>query len=282
MAVTEGAIVSIRDLIASGRLTAGQRLPAEAELAAELGLSRNSLREAVRALAQAGVLTVRHGDGTYVSSLEPQKLLGGLSLLTELMQTDGLLEAFQVRRLLEPPATGLAASMATPQDVADLRVSLESMSNAEGTEEMVRLDDQFHQRVIACTGNVTLQCLLGALAGQSLRARIWRTVAERGVRTDTLLQHAAIVEAIASGDAALATAASTMHVSSSERWLHELVAASDAENPERGLDHDQHSRRRRVRRAVPVKPVPEVRHVIGMDEVHDVLSGSLPEKTSDL
>jgi DNA-binding FadR family transcriptional regulator len=272
MAVTESAIVSIRDLIASGRLTAGQRLPAEAELAAELGLSRNSLREAVRALAQAGVLTVRHGDGTYVSSLEPQKLFGGLSLLTELMQTDGLLEAFQVRRLLEPPATGLAASMATPEDVADLRASLEAMSHAEGTEELVKLDDQFHQRVIECTGNVTLQCLLGALAGQSLRARIWRTVAERGVRTDTLLQHAAIVEAIASGDSALATAASTMHVSSSERWLHELVAASESQSAERAAAPTDRGRQRRVRRAVTINPVPEVRRVIGMDEVHDLLS----------
>src|SRR5690348_18361051 len=69
--VTEGAIDKIRERIVSGAWGPGDRLPRESELAAELGLSRNSLREAVRALSQLRVLEVRQGDGTYVSSLEP-------------------------------------------------------------------------------------------------------------------------------------------------------------------------------------------------------------------
>ena len=73
--VTEGAIDKIRERIVSGAWGPGDRLPKESELAAELGLSRNSLREAVRALSQLRVLEVKQGDGTYVSSLEPGLLL---------------------------------------------------------------------------------------------------------------------------------------------------------------------------------------------------------------
>src|SRR3989441_5613163 len=73
--VTDDAIDKIRERIVSGAWSAGDRLPKESELAAELGLSRNSLREAVRALSQLRVLEVRQGDGTYVSSLEPDLLL---------------------------------------------------------------------------------------------------------------------------------------------------------------------------------------------------------------
>src|SRR6266566_1136349 len=73
--VTDEAIEQIRVLVASGEWGPGTRLPREADLAAQLGLSRNSLREAVRALSLARVLEVRQGDGTYVSSLEPGELL---------------------------------------------------------------------------------------------------------------------------------------------------------------------------------------------------------------
>jgi DNA-binding FadR family transcriptional regulator len=73
--VTDDAIERIRERIASGTWGPGTRLPREADLAKQLGLSRNSLREAVRALSLARVLEVRRGDGTYVSSLEPDELL---------------------------------------------------------------------------------------------------------------------------------------------------------------------------------------------------------------
>src|SRR5258708_20480770 len=72
--VTHDAIETIRELIASGQWGPGTRLPREADLAAQLGLSRNSLREAVRALSLARVLEVRQGDGTYVSSPAPHHL----------------------------------------------------------------------------------------------------------------------------------------------------------------------------------------------------------------
>src|ERR1044072_7471230 len=71
--VTDDAIERIRELIASGAWGPGTRLPREPDLAKQLGLSRNSLREAVRALSLARVLEVREGDGAFVSSLEPDQ-----------------------------------------------------------------------------------------------------------------------------------------------------------------------------------------------------------------
>src|SRR6266705_5821758 len=81
--VTEDAIQKIRERIASGTWGPGTRLPREADLAAELGLSRSSLREAVRALSLIRVLEVRQGDGTYVSSLAADSLLDALSFIVE-------------------------------------------------------------------------------------------------------------------------------------------------------------------------------------------------------
>jgi GntR family transcriptional regulator, transcriptional repressor for pyruvate dehydrogenase complex len=77
VAVTDEAIEKIKAMIVSGQLQPGQRLPREADLAARLGLSRNSLREAVRALARVCILDVRQGDGTYVASLAADSLIDG-------------------------------------------------------------------------------------------------------------------------------------------------------------------------------------------------------------
>lgn len=84
--LTEAAIAQMREMIASGQLALGARLPPEAELAAQLGASRNTAREAVRALVTARVLDVRRGDGTYVTSLRPELLLEGLGAAVELLQ----------------------------------------------------------------------------------------------------------------------------------------------------------------------------------------------------
>ena len=88
VALTDQAIAKIKDLIMSGEFAAGSKLPKEQELAQRLGLSRNSLREAVRALTLIGVLEPRVGDGTYVTSLEPELLLTGMGFVSDLVSGD--------------------------------------------------------------------------------------------------------------------------------------------------------------------------------------------------
>src|ERR687887_2413283 len=90
VSLTDEAIARIRALIQSGRLPPGSKLPPEQQLAAELGMSRSPMREAVKALAVARVLEVRRGDGTYVTSLQPSLLLEGLGGAVELLQGDSV------------------------------------------------------------------------------------------------------------------------------------------------------------------------------------------------
>jgi len=90
VAVTDEAIDKIKEMIVSGELGPGDRLPKEADLADRLGLSRNSLREAVKALSLIHVLDVRQGDGTYVTSLEPRLLLDAMTFVVEFHRGTGV------------------------------------------------------------------------------------------------------------------------------------------------------------------------------------------------
>ncbi|MGZ4724653.1 MAG: FadR/GntR family transcriptional regulator, partial [Ilumatobacteraceae bacterium] len=126
--LTEAAIERVRHLIAEGDLGPGQRLPPEAELAEALGTGRSTVREAVRALVTARVLDVRRGDGTYVTSLRPELLLAGIGAAADLLQQGFTLELVQVRRILEPAATAMAATRITDAELDELEVCLHQMS----------------------------------------------------------------------------------------------------------------------------------------------------------
>jgi GntR family transcriptional regulator, transcriptional repressor for pyruvate dehydrogenase complex len=224
MALTDEAIEQIRNLIRSGALPPGSRLPPENELAAQLGLSRNSMREAVKALEMVRVLDVRRGDGTYVTSLEPRLLLEGLGLAVDLLQDESVLSVVEVRRLLEPAATGLAAERITDEGLARLEKRLRQMDEAgRDAERQVAADAAFHLEVFAATRNQTLLSILDGLSSLTLRARIWRAVVEADAITETLQQHRAIFSALAARDRPLAEAAALMHVTTSENWLRNVM-----------------------------------------------------------
>jgi len=138
--VTEHAVDKIRERIVSGAWSAGDRLPKESELAAELGISRNSLREAVRALSQLRVLEVRQGDGTYVSSLEPDLLLESTGFISHLLLGETELELYEVRRILEAAAAALAAGRIDAKEKLDLGQILDRMRAAQTVEELVEAD----------------------------------------------------------------------------------------------------------------------------------------------
>lgn len=230
MSLTERAIVRIRQLIQDGALPPGARLPPEQELAAELGLSRNLLREAVRSLVTTRVLEVRRGDGTYVTSLKPELLLEGVGLAVEMMKGDDLLEITEVRRLFEPVATGLAATRITAEQLTGVERHLNAMIAAQDdAEKLNHHDDAFHRAVFEATENNALCALLGGIAGRTLRTRVWRGLVEGNVAGRTIAEHAAIYRALADGDAALAHAAALIHVSTTETWLRENLGSTCSE-----------------------------------------------------
>lgn len=223
MAVTDTAITTIKNMIVSGELEPGQRLPPEKELGERLGLSRNSLREAVKSLALIRVLDVRRGDGTYVTSLRPELLLEAMSFVVDLHQDASVLEIFAVRRFLEPAAAELAVSQIAETELDELTAEIDALGEETPVEELVAHDLAFHHRITAAGGNEYLTSLLDALSSSTARARLWRGITEDRAVARTLAEHAAIVDALRRRDRDLVRATLTVHIAGIETWLRSAV-----------------------------------------------------------
>jgi GntR family transcriptional regulator, transcriptional repressor for pyruvate dehydrogenase complex len=224
MALTDDAINKIKQMIVSGDLRPGDRLPRESELAERLGLSRNSLREAVRALSLIHVLDVRQGDGTYVTTLEPSLLLDAMAFVVDFHRDDTVLQFFEVRRILEPAAAAMAASTMSEEDTEGLRKLLDELGPAPTVEELVANDIEFHRRIAAGSGNQVLCSLIEGLSGPTQRARIWRGLTQQDAVARTLQEHRLIRDAIASRQPEIARAWATVHVVGVEQWLRQALA----------------------------------------------------------
>ena len=224
MAVTDEAILKIKEMIISGELGPGDRLPPEKELSERLGLSRSSMREAVKALEVIRVLDVRRGDGTYVTSLEPRLLLEAMSFVVDLHDDSSILELFAVRRILEPAAVALASGRMTDEVIRGLRDQIESVDNSTDVEGLVAHDLEFHGSIASTAGNSYLSSLIESLSSHTVRARIWRGLTQENSVDRTLAEHRAIVDALERGDSDLAQALTVVHISGVEQWLRDAVA----------------------------------------------------------
>ncbi|HEY1575026.1 MAG TPA: FCD domain-containing protein [Pseudonocardiaceae bacterium] len=151
--LVDQVIEQMRQAIRAGDWAVDERIPPEPELVSVLGVGRNTVREAVRALAHAGLLEVRQGDGTFVRATS--EISGALRRVcgTELR------EVRQVRFLLEVEAARLAAAHRTDADVATLAATLAERDTAVADErwaDAVDADARFHQEVVGCAGNSLL------------------------------------------------------------------------------------------------------------------------------
>jgi GntR family transcriptional regulator, transcriptional repressor for pyruvate dehydrogenase complex len=219
VAVTDEAIEKLREMIVSGRLKPGDRLPREADLATSLGLSRSSLREAVRALSLVRILDVRQGDGTYVSSLAADSLLDALSFIVEFHHDASVLELLEVRRILEPAASARAAVQIDDTSLASLEEILDRSTPDSAVEELVRNDVEFHRAIAVASGNTVLASLIESLSGPTQRARVWRGITQEGALARTLAEHRSIFGAIRAHDPELARTWATVHIAGVEDWI---------------------------------------------------------------
>ncbi|WP_106401214.1 FadR/GntR family transcriptional regulator [Actinocorallia populi] len=219
MSVTDEAIEKIKTMIISGQLAPGTRLPREEELAGQLGLSRNSLREAVRALTAMRILVTRQGDGTYVSGLEPHVLMEAMTFVSDVSQGDSAAQLIGVRRLLEPQVTGLASARLTDGQLLVLREAFEKSVAAESVEEFIEWDMAFHRTIAESVGNPLLTMLLDVLSTRTQRIRIVRGTELAGRMESVHREHETILHALEARDALLAVSAATLHLSAVERWL---------------------------------------------------------------
>ncbi|MGZ3506084.1 MAG: FadR/GntR family transcriptional regulator [Vulcanimicrobiaceae bacterium] len=219
MSLTDEAIEKIKAMIVAGELRPGDRLPKEPELADRLGLSRNSLREAVRALALVRVLDVRQGDGTYVTSLEPELLLDAMKFVLDFHRDTTMLQLFEVRRILEPAAVAMATVRVSDSEIARLREILGTATPDSSIEDFVRADIEFHQCLNAASGNQVLCSIIEGLVAPTTRARLWRGRTETNALEKSLNEHRMILHGVEQRDADLARSWATIHISGIEEWL---------------------------------------------------------------
>jgi DNA-binding FadR family transcriptional regulator len=182
----------LREGIASGEWPIGQRIPTEAVLVESLGVGRNTVREAVRALAHAGILDVRQGDGTYVRATS--EVSGALRRLCGAELRDVL----SVRRGLEVEGARLAATHRTDDDVAELRALLARRDEClrDGhTDDFARADVDFHLAVVRSSHNAMLTELY-----RGLIEAITASVATTHETPVEIVDHGVLLDHIAAGD----------------------------------------------------------------------------------
>jgi GntR family transcriptional regulator, transcriptional repressor for pyruvate dehydrogenase complex len=228
VSITDDALARLRELILSGELEPGSQLPPEQELASQLGVSRGSMREAVRALTHARLVEVRRGLGTFVTGLEPALLLEGVRTAAQAARDESIFEIFEIRRILEPAAAGLAASRITEAQLAELRAHLDAMRQAtRNPAEFMRHDEEFHDCIAHAAGNSWLRALLRGLATPTIQVRTRRLQAGEQVPELTITQHERIYDALARRDAALAEAAALLHIATTAHGLRALLASEE-------------------------------------------------------
>lgn len=205
----------LRTLITAGEFTPGSRLPAERDLAKQLGVSRPSVREALIALEVEGWVEVRTGSGVYVQDRSSAAARGNPVASNEW----GPLELIRARRVLEGEIASLAASMAKRKDIAAMRVALADMvRDADAGTLPIEGDRAFHSAIVQSTGNTVLietihgfwdsrrGPLFERLGGYFETVASWRSA---------IAEHTAILDAIVAHDAAGARAAMHAHMDKS-------------------------------------------------------------------
>jgi DNA-binding FadR family transcriptional regulator len=221
---TDVVVQSIRQMIIEGRLRPGDRLPIEKDLAAALGVSRNPLREGVRALSIMGVLETRQGDGTYVTRLDPSMLLAPMGFVVDLQDPSGTHHLHAVRRILEAEAAALAARQIHAEQLAaadellrhnDAELTLEQPNH----ETVIENDIAFHRIIAEASGNPVLAALIDALGGRTMRDRLRRSITEPGADETAHREHLSILAALTTHDPDRARTRMAAHLFTVEDYL---------------------------------------------------------------
>jgi GntR family transcriptional repressor for pyruvate dehydrogenase complex len=224
--VSQDIIEQVRDLVTSGRLKSGDRLPSERELSQALSVSRSSVREAVRAMESLGLIQARAGEGTFVAS--PSASHGSDPLIASLHQDWSTQhKLFEVRRVIEPDLAALAARRATTEQIERLRAILNDQEAeiARGGTGM-KQDSLFHYLLAEATGNEVLVRIMDSLMDLLLKTR------EESLQQDrrparSLKQHRAMLRAIEARNPRAAERLMYQHIAE----IEELVFSQEKQPP---------------------------------------------------
>lgn len=201
----------IQGLVDAGTISPGDQLAPERELAAQLGVSRTSFRQALTALEALGMVEIRHGSGVYLLATEPEQVVQSLAI-TLAEQNQRLPEAMEARMALERFIAGLAASRRTAADLDHARRALEEMDAEVAVGGMgIAPDARFHRAIWAAAHNGVLQQLLEGLAEPIARIRE-ESLSQPERPHRSLEAHWRILHAIEDKDPSAAVAAMDAHL----------------------------------------------------------------------
>lgn len=223
--LSEQVIEQLQDLILQGHLSSGDRLPSERELCEQFGVSRTVVREAMKVLAQRGMLMIEPGRGTFVTLPAEHDLARSITLFAQAHDVS-FTELVAVRRALEPEIADLAAGGATEAHLRRLQSAVEVMDRSlTDPEAYVAADQEFHGVLAEATGNNLFIALAGVFVDleQDARKLMFRVpeAPKRGQR-----YHREILACVAAGDGEGARATMLEHLRDVERGLREATASS--------------------------------------------------------
>ena len=231
---TEQVVAFVRSLIDRGRLRPGDRLPSERELAAQIGVSRPSVRAGLHALAAMGVVRSRHGSGTYIPDGPPSLGSEPLSFLAALHGFTRE-EMYETRRILETEAAGLAAERATSDHLATLAEEVAGLfANRDNPHQFLVHDINFHRAVADAAKNPIVGALVGMVSALYYERR--KATAERASDSDlrdAAEAHRRIYQSIRARDAEGARRAMSAHLLQASRYQAQEPEKDDAPAPVR-------------------------------------------------
>jgi GntR family transcriptional repressor for pyruvate dehydrogenase complex len=210
----------LQDLIVAESLLPGEKLPSERELAERMGVSRTVIREAIRVLSDRGLVRAKSGCGTYVREFSHKDAAASIELFLKLKHDDHTFrDVYEVRRMIEVEAAGLAAQRATPEDFGAMERAVAGMTaSMDDPEAYTRQDVAFHTAVVTATHNDLLAVLSNPVS--DLLTEVVRvSLRVPDAVEDGLTYHRRILRAIRSGDAAQARQAMLEHIA----YARELV-----------------------------------------------------------
>lgn len=213
----------IEELIVSESLHPGDKLPGERELAERMGVSRTVVREAIRVLSVRGLVKTKSGCGTYVRELNASDVSAPMALFFKLKQSKTLLrDVYEVRRLIEIEAAGLAAERATADDLDTIRETIDALSDAgQDAEQFVQLDLDFHLALAAATHNDLLAMLLYPITNLWLEVIRISYQVPNAVQ-DAVFYHRSILEQLVAHNADGARQAMLAHIQHSQEMVESV------------------------------------------------------------
>lgn len=224
MSQTDVVVSGIKEMLSSRRLAPGDRLPVEKDLATELGVSRGSLREGVRALSNMGILETRQGAGTFVTMLEPAALLSAMEFWVGLQDGEPALHVHIVRRALETEAAAAAAARVSDGQLTEAagilgRADEAIRSSPTDHAGAMQCDVEFHRLIATAAGNDVLSALIEAVSSRTIRGRMWRSTHDYEALAATHREHLAILEALRRRDPERARIRMANHLYAVEEYV---------------------------------------------------------------